>query len=170
MIIPFTKAAEVSDRNIASECLGLQCYMNCENMSGTIKSLFDESMATDNEALKWSVATIMRYALNRAINRMDEQDFVDITYPYLPQLLKDPSIDVRKAVVLSLNSISHKNPQIMIAHSGGHAASQGADSEDSLLGQCFNDLVEAAVYKEQIIVETGKAFFFFFAVTSHLSP
>ena len=86
---------------------------------------------------------------------MDEQNFVDMTFPVLPHLLNDPSIDVRKAVVLSLNSISHKNPQLMIAHSGGQAASQGADGEDSLLGQCFNGLAEAAVYKEQIIVETG---------------
>jgi cullin-associated NEDD8-dissociated protein 1 len=176
-VVPFTASVEMGERNVAAECLGLMAYLDPAAMAPELDRLFADGSAGEPEVttkagngngadadgaveaaakesarrahIRWSLATLLRFAMSRELTAGKSASIGAPLTKFMPILLGDASIDVRKAAVMLATSVVHRNRE------WARTAVDASTGKRLILDSVFPLLLKILQFKHMIEVDTG---------------
>jgi cullin-associated NEDD8-dissociated protein 1 len=107
ILFQHTASEEEGNRNVISECLGKLALINPEVVFNALL----ERVGSDKQETRACIVTAIKFAIHEKAVSVDPV-LQEKIQPFL-ELLKDNSILVRKAALLSLNYIAYQKPKII---------------------------------------------------------
>lgn len=170
VITPFIASTEMGERQVAAECMGMMTFLNPATMAPELEKIcnegavdLDKKISTGSSEpevtedgpplsareinLRWSLATMLKFSISRDLSGENRSAVFDSVVKYLPALLQDDNVDVRKAAIILITSAVHRNRDWI----------QNASSSDGkpLLETVFPLLMSILQFKKVIEVDTG---------------
>lgn len=182
-VLAFASSSQPQVRNSCAECLGLLAYLAPAQLLPPLQQLYADNppamvemdkeqkekegnvaSATSKEThTRWTSATAVRFAFSRTMpseSRQTEGETATISAclrDFLPTLLQDSEVEVRKAAVLTISALVHRNLDLLAAPL--QPSTMDSDANDAynarLVDLLFPYLLEAMKCHIKVVVDTG---------------